>query len=85
MVVGIPTEVSRECFFKYGSVAIECHRHMVFEAILADMLHQVFQPIDLDHCAISKGIQWIIRHIALTNVGADATITIVGAYARKSD
>src|SRR6266702_1479082 len=55
------------------------HRCMMLEAILTNNVHQRRKSRYSNHCARSKGIQWIIGKFSLAYISSNLTVEIVGA------
>src|SRR5215472_8523436 len=81
MVVGFPAEVVAEGFFEdIGGVGAG-HDDVVFEAVVADVLHEVLEARDAGDCPVAKGVEGVVGEFALAYVGADAAFRVGGGDA----
>src|SRR5690349_2186742 len=56
----------------------------MLEAIAADLLHQALQPRNMSDGAIAKGVERIVRELALSDISADAAIRVSRRNSAKS-
>ena len=58
---------------------------MMLEAVLADILHQLLQFRYFRHHDAAVHSVWIIGHLALTEIGLDTALRVVGRDAEISE
>ena len=85
MGVEIPAEVGLDGLVEDVDDIGAAHGDMVLEAVLADVLHQPLQVVDLGHGDAAVHAVRIVGNLALAQVGLDATLGVVGGDAEEGE
>ena len=81
MDIKIPTQIGINGFLQDSSQIATTESHMMLEAVLADILHQLLEFGHFRYYDTAVHSVWIVGHLALTEIGLDATLRVVGGDA----
>ena len=85
MYIKVPSEVGLDGLVKDVDNIRAAHGDMVLETVLADVLHQLLQVVDLRHSDATVHAIGIVGDLTLTEVGLDAALGIVGGDAEEAE
>ena len=85
MDVEVPTEVGLDGLIEDVDDIGAAHGHMVLEAVLADVLHQLLQVVDLRHSDAAVHAVGIVGDLSLAEIGLDTALGIVGGDAEEGE
>ena len=85
MYVKVPAEVGVDGLVKDVDHVGAAHSNVVFEAILADVLHQALQVVDLRDSDTPVHAVGIVGDFALAKVSLDAATWVVGGDAEEGE
>lgn len=83
--VEVPAEVGLDGFVQDVNDIGAAHSHMVLEAILADILHQLLQVVHLCDGNTSVHAVWVVGQLSLTQIGLDTALRVVGRDAEEGE
>ena len=83
--VELPSEVGLDGLADYVNDIGAAHGDMVFETVLADILHQLLQVIHLRHGNATIHAVWVIGDRSLTEIRLDASLRIIGGDAEEGE
>ena len=83
MYIKVPAEVGVDGLVKDVDDIGAAHGNVVFEAVLADILHQLLQVVDLRDSDTAVHAVGVVGDFALAEIGLDATLGVVGRDAEE--
>ena len=78
MTIVVPTEVVFYSLIYDVSNMTAYESHVVLETVLADVLHELLEIVNLCNCDTSVHCVWIVCDLSFSEVRLDAALRIVG-------
>ena len=85
MHVEVPAEIGLDGFVQDVNHIGAAHSHVVLETILADILHQLLQVIDLRHGDAAVHAIGIVGNLTLAQVSLDTALRVVCRDAEEGE
>lgn len=85
MYIKVPTQISLYRLIEDVHHVGAAHRHMMLEAVLTDILHQLLQVINLSDSDTSVHSVWIIGNLTLAEVCLDTALRVIGGDAEEGE
>ena len=83
MNVEVPAEISLDGLVQNVDDIGATHSHMMLETVLADVLHQLLQVVNLRDCDTAIHSVRIVGELTLAQIGLDGALWIVGRDAEE--
>ena len=85
MHVQVPTQIGVDGLVEDVHHISAAHGHMVLEAILADVLHELLQVVNLCHCYTAIHAIGVVGELTLAQIGLDSALRIVCRDAEEGE